>query len=185
MKKNNTLKIWFIAILLALVAENWFYPYSFLSFNKSVTHDEGNSVVQQYLQDLSDFKSIYIIEPESDITTDRIQYILQMYEQKWLISKKPVNMKFNELDIILIKVRENREILLDLAFRENYSPMAKQYLKESIQFCFELEEKIQELKNSYFNSRITLKRQYRNLHGEFISSFDMFVSFYKAYKDAR
>ena len=105
-----------------------------------------------------------------------------MYEQNWLISEKPIKMEYQDLDNILIEVKETRRILMDLAFKETYSEFTKDYLKYTIENCFAIEESITELKNSQTHLRKTLNLQYSNLQRDFISNFGIFVSFYKEYQ---
>ncbi|MFE6169653.1 hypothetical protein ACFVP8_17540 [Viridibacillus arvi] len=182
MQKKTRINVWVCVAILFLISVNWFYPYSFLSVQKTLSFDADNIVVEAYTEELNDFAKNYEFSPEFNLTTERTQYILQMYEQEWLISKKPVKLKMNDLEAIIMEVKETREILLELAFRETYSHETKDYLKASLKSCLDLEERIQYLQNSQNNSRSTLTRQFRNIQGEFISNFDLYTSFYESYK---
>lgn len=185
---ENVIKKIFILLIIAfglfVIGGTWFYPYSSFSIKKSISFNADNIVVKDYLKDLNDFKKIYNMNKQNkdDITNDRTQYILQMYEQNWLISKKPVRMEYQDLDTILIEVKETRRNLMDLAFKETYSEFTKSYLKYTIEDCLEIEESIMKLKTSQTHSRKTLNLQYRNLQNDFKSNLDIFVSFYREYQ---
>lgn len=173
-----------IAFGLFVMGGTWFYPYSSISIKKSISFNADNIVVKEYLKDLNEFKKNYNMNRQNkdDITTDRTQYILQMYEQNWLISERPVKMEYQDLDTILIEVKETRRNLMDLAFKENYSEFTKDYLKYTIENCLAIEESIMELKNSQTHSRKTLNIQYRNLQNDFRSNFGIFDTFYREYQ---
>ncbi|MFE7151684.1 hypothetical protein, partial [Heyndrickxia sporothermodurans] len=173
-------------IVLFLFCINWYFPYSPFSFSKSVFYNADNIVVKEYKKELNDFKAIYNSEKKNTLTDDRTQYILPMFEQQWLVSGKPVKMKVSDqLHTMLNEVKETKDILIELAFREKYSLETKEYLKIALLTCLSLENEIVELKNSKFHSRSTLNRQIHNLHMSFIRCFDMYATFYKEYRHLR
>ncbi|QQZ09076.1 hypothetical protein [Heyndrickxia vini] len=173
-------------IVLFLICINWYFPYSPISFTKSISYDADNIVVKAYKKELNDFKNIYNSKKKNTLTDDRTQYVLPMFEQQWLVSGKPVKIKeSDQLNTMLNEVKETKDILIELAFREKYSQETKEYLKMALVTCLSLENEIVELKNSKFHSRSTLNRQIRNLHMSFIRSFDMFTTFYKEYHHLR
>lgn len=180
-------KIFILSIIiygLSVIGGTWFYPYSSFSITKAISYNAGNIEVKEYRKDLNNFKKIYDNNRKSkdDLTIDRTQYILQMYEQEWLLNKGPVKMQYEDLDLILIDTKNARENLMDLVFREDYSIYTKDYLRFTIEHCLAIEESIQRLKNSKAHSRKTLNRQYSNLQEDFRSNFDNFVSFYMEYQ---
>ncbi|PGS46519.1 hypothetical protein [Bacillus sp. AFS041924] len=177
MKKDLFVKFLGV-ILIFIILVTWFYPYSFFSFNKSITYDEDNLVIKDYLKEIDDFKKYYNSQTKEDLTNNRTQFILQMYEQDWLISKKPIKIKYQDLDKILLEVKESRQIMMDLAFQETYSKDSKEFLKYAIESCITIENSIEELKHSKYHSRKTINRQFRNIHRSIIGNFDLFVTFY-------
>lgn len=89
LSKKKTLKFYIIIILLmsfSIVA--WFYPYSFLSVQKMITYNADNLVIQKYIKELDELREINEKNPWEDLIKNRTTYVLQMYEQNWLTSKK-------------------------------------------------------------------------------------------------
>jgi hypothetical protein len=179
--KKITRIILVIAFLL-VISVNWFFPYSFLSLNKSVSYKPDSEVVRDYVKDLNHFKKILKNDKQDNVTSIRSQDILQVYEQKWFMSEKAVKMKYEDIDSILLEIKNVRQILMDLAFKETYSEVTKKYLQATIEQSMLIEENIIELKNSKGYSRSTINRQYYNLHVRHIDNFRMFTSFYEEFK---
>jgi hypothetical protein len=73
------------------IVMTWFYPFSFFSIHKSYTYSADPVVVKEYVQDLKKFKKSNDLFVKDNLTTNRVQYILHMYEQNWLLSKKSTN----------------------------------------------------------------------------------------------
>ncbi|MEC5424105.1 hypothetical protein QGM71_11440 [Virgibacillus sp. C22-A2] len=95
-------------------AISWLFPYSALSLTKSYTYKPDRVVVDQFLQDLKEFKEFYEEHPKkNDLTTERVQYILQSYDLPWINTKEPVKMAHQELDLILFEVEKARKVLID------------------------------------------------------------------------
>lgn len=186
LRKKNIKRILLVFIcvgVLFLIGVNWFYPYSFISINKSISYNADTVVVKQYQKDLKDFKNSYnkVLNkaPKDNLTIQRTQFIIQMYDQLWLTSTKPIQMKYQELDTILAEVKEARRILTELAIQESYSKDAKGFLKLTLENCSLIEENLEEIKDSKSHSRSTLNNQLQNLHMRFQSNFGIFKSFYE------
>jgi hypothetical protein len=76
-------------------------------------------------------------------------------------------------------VKQARQNLLDLAFRETYHQnQAKDYLRTVIEDSFAIEELIYDIKEAKADSRSTLNTKFHNLHMIFINDFNLFVTFY-------
>lgn len=190
LKKKNVSRILLVFIcvgVLFLIGVNWFYPYSFISINKSISYNADNVVVKQYQKDLKDFKNSYYKElskvPKDNLTIQQTQFIIQMYDQPWLTSTKPIQMKYQELDTILFEVKEARRILTELAIQETYSKDAKGFLKLTLENCSLIEENLEEIIDSKSHSRSNLNSQLHILHMSFMSNFDIFKSFYEYKKE--
>ena len=186
LRKKNVSRILLVFIyvgVLFLLGLNWFYHFSFISINKSISYNADNMVVKQYQKDLKDFKNSYnkVLNkaPKDNLTIQRTQYIIQMYDQPWLTSTKPTQMKYQELDTILFEVKEARRILTELAIQETYSKDAKGFLKLTLENCSLIEENLEEILDSKSHSRSNLNSQLHILHMSFMSNFDIFKSFYE------
>ncbi|WP_017382051.1 hypothetical protein [Paenisporosarcina sp. TG-14] len=164
----------------------WFYPYSVFSIHKSYSFTPDPVVVDGYVKDLNEFKSSYEKDLEElrtdstiDLTTDRTQYLLPLFEQDWLLSKEPVKLSMDDLDNILLQVKNARKTLLKLLANEDYKKEQRRYLVDSIRNILSLEEEIVDIKTGKAESRKTLKIQFSNLHGSFLNNFLMFEIFYE------
>ncbi|QDP41606.1 hypothetical protein [Radiobacillus deserti] len=173
--------IWVFSVLIITLV----YPYSFVSVHKSYTFTPDPVVVEQYVNDLEEFKSSYkkdldeLTRPSNDdVTMDRTQFLLPLFAQDWLVSKQPVKMSVDDLETILFEVKNARNSLLELMAKKDYTQEQRQYLVDSIDHLLSLEEEIDRIKNGGFVSRKTLNVQFVNLHGSFLSNFMIFKIFY-------
>lgn len=191
-RKNMTHKVKRIIIsvigllVFSVLIMTWFYPYSFISVYKSYSFTSDPVVVDEYMMDLNKFKSSYERDLDEqtpgniyDLTIDSTQYLISLFEQDWLVSKKPVKMSIKDLDNILFAVKNARKALLRLIAKENYTQVQRQYLVDSIESLLSLEEEIINIKTGRAESRKTLKIQFSNLHVSFINNFMMYEIFYK------
>ncbi|MFC9542139.1 hypothetical protein ACFTQ7_20015 [Lysinibacillus sp. NPDC056959] len=166
----------------------WFYPYSPFSVKKSYVYhpdkvlDDGKS----YEAILSEFKESYQKDLNADIdnenpnlTINRTQYVLPIFEQDWLMSKDSIPFEAMKLDKMLLDVKQVREVLLELVVKEDYTSEERDYLVKNIKTLLSLEDSITQLKNDKYLSRRELKIQFHNLYVEFIHNFDLFVTFYE------
>ncbi|MDP4549524.1 hypothetical protein Q9251_01355 [Alkalihalobacillus macyae] len=172
-------------IVLLYVSMSWIYPYAGYSLNKSITYDADSYLVEDYVQQLNDLTNNYETVSNDDLTHDQLQYLLQMYEQGWMMSDEPVKMNQDDIDQIAFEVKEARNLLLSLAFEETYLPNAKMELKHAIENNLAIEESVYELRDSQSHSRETLQTQYHNLHGMFENSLRMLVTFYERYDEEK
>ncbi|MRH42589.1 hypothetical protein GH741_07815 [Aquibacillus halophilus] len=176
----------FVIVILIMT---WFYPYSIFSISKSYSFTPDSVVADEYLKDLNEFKNTYEKDLEElttdrniDLTTDRTQYLLPLYEQDWLVSTEPLKMSMEDLDEILFEVKNNRKILLELLGREDYTKEHRQYLINNLESLLSLEEEIIDIKTEKAESLKTLKIQFGNLHGSFVNNFMMFEIFYERFQ---
>lgn len=97
----------------------WFYPYSFFSVQKSYDYEPYyiSSNGAEYSELINEFKNSYENDLEADsinkdtnLTVDRTQYVLPLFEQEWLVSKEPLPFDELKLDTILLKVKQSKEI---------------------------------------------------------------------------
>lgn len=183
--KKITLSLTGLVVLFILFM-TWFYPYSVFSITKSYSFTPDPVVVEGYEENLNEFKSSFekdLTEMEAastrDLTIDRTQYVLPLFEQDWLRSKEPVNLSLDDLDYILLEVRGARITLLELSAAEDYTKESRRNLVDSIQSLLWLEEQIEEIKTGKAESRKTLNIQFVNLHMSFLNNFMMFSIFYE------
>lgn len=175
-----------VAIILAMAGISWVFPYSILSLNKSITYNQDNVVVDQYLESLQSFKEIYETKQgDKDLTTDRLQYMMEFYQSSSLTTRDTVKVSQQDLDITLFELKQITETLMDLAFSEDYDNETKEYLKLTLKSCLSLEEEIESLINPTFDSRKVIKTRISNLHGGLMANFNYLVTFYEQYKGGR
>ncbi|MET3729466.1 hypothetical protein ABID52_003047 [Fictibacillus halophilus] len=188
MKKKGALKI-FLGFLLLFLLINWVFPYSPLNIYKSISYGGDQVLIDDYRSELKAFKFEYESrlnaqreELIKDRTTSDIEYLLQMYELPWLIDQDSKTISQKLLTDMEFEVNEAKDILISLAFQEEYSESTKVYLHSLLTQTLSLEKEIEELKHhSSLHSRRTIDRQIRNLHVHFISNFEMLSTFYKEY----
>ncbi|MEQ6353710.1 hypothetical protein ABNX05_03705 [Lysinibacillus sp. M3] len=166
----------------------WFYPYSSFSVKKSYAYHPDRVLYsgKSYEAILSEFKESYQKDLNADIdneypnlTINRTQYVLPIFEQDWLMSKDSIPFDAMKLDKMLLDVKQVREVLLELVVQVNYTSEERDYLVNNIKTLLSLEDNITQLKNDKYLSRQELKIQFHNLYVEYIHNFDLFVTFYE------
>ncbi|WP_349409396.1 hypothetical protein [Pseudalkalibacillus sp. SCS-8] len=190
MKKKKLIGLSFALFLVFILFFNWIYPYSALSVTGSVPYKSDPIVVEQYNKGLKEFKKKYQNHVDEgglhqDLTTDRIQYILQMYEQEWLLSKESMSLSKLDLDGILSEVQEARRLLIQLTFEESYDKETKMFLKILLEDTLDLEKRISYLIHSEHHTRQELDNVMGNVHMSFISNFNLFTTFFETYSGQR
>ncbi|KOP80243.1 hypothetical protein AMS59_02270 [Lysinibacillus sp. FJAT-14745] len=166
----------------------WFYPYSPFSVKKSYEYHPGKVLYggKSYEAILNEFKESYNKDLKADLdnkypnlTINRTQYVLPIFEQDWLISKDSIPFDVMKLDRMLLDVKQVREVLLELVVQADYTSEERGYLVNNIETLLSLEDSITQLKNENYLSRRELKIQFHNLCEEFKHNFDLFVTFYE------
>lgn len=179
-KRPTRISLVFLGVIaLFILAVTWFYPYSFFSIYKTYSYQPDSVMTKEYKQDVDNFKRTSQIHSKNDLTSKKTKDILKIFEQDWLTHEKKSKMSTQELDAMLLEVKEARGILLDLSIQENYSKQEREYFVDSIKSLVELEEKINDIRNGESQSRRTLDTQFHNLHTSFISNFKAFTTFYQ------
>ncbi|WP_283152771.1 hypothetical protein [Guptibacillus hwajinpoensis] len=170
------------ALVLFFAIITWFYPYSSLSLHRSISYSPDPYLVEDYTEKMNGLSKKYAEGSGDDPTMDRLQYILQMYDQEWLMSEKAVVMTKEDLDNVAFDVKEARNVLIDLSFEETYSADVKKQLRLSIENCLAIEESVEELKDANLLTRDLAQIQYGNLHGTFDSSLRTLGTMYARYE---
>lgn len=185
MKRHIIRKSMLIVIVL-LLANTYFYPYSNLSLNKSYSYNADNVVVRGYAENLRDFKKVYQNDLKEtvfseDITT-RVDYLLLMSEQKWLVKEEPTKMKRIKLYSLYEDMKLLKESLIELESQKNFSPETESYLTYAINRCSSINKQILYLLNSKNDTRSDLQTLYHNLHVAYIACFSIFTAYYDSAK---
>lgn len=176
-----------ISIIVVISIITWFYPYSPLSVNQSYAYQPKKVSFngESYHEILSDFKESYekdlnadLINNHPNLTINRTQFILPIFEQDWLISNDSVSINDEKLETVLFEVIQVREVLLSLVGQAEYTREQRVYLIDFIRNILSLEDSIVALKNENYLTRNELNRQIDNLYNEFTSNFRSFVAFY-------
>ncbi|MFC5465179.1 hypothetical protein [Lederbergia graminis] len=177
MKKSTLIS--FGVVVLCLLTVIWLYPHSMFGENKTFAYNADDVIVEEFMEDLHNFKEINNIGSTRDLASHRLQYVLPVYEQEWLTSKDAVKIKASDLEEMLKEVKSARNTMLELAFEENYSKYAKDFLKMNIKSWLTIEDMIVELTSSQ-HSKKEKEILYHNLHVEFINNFRISLqSFYE------
>lgn len=112
------------------------------------------------------------------MTTLVLQNITHIFEQDWLVKNDTFKMNKDELDKMLMGMRNAREGLLNLTMQEEYSMQQRMDLLMNIENVLSMEDLIEGIMEDNWENRTTVKRQYQNLHGAYTSSLMLFNSFY-------
>ena len=180
--------IFIVLILIILLGSStYLYPYSKLSLNNTYSYNADNVMVKEYVRDLRNFKKIYKNDLRENVfsedMTSRIDYLLEMTEQKWLVKEDTSKMKRSKLYGLYYDVKLLKESLMGLESKKNYTPYTESLLTYTISVCRTIEKDIIALQNSKNDSRSQLQAQYHNLHVHFMTCFRIFTSYYEAAKN--
>lgn len=174
----------FIACSVSFISiTTWLYPYSPFSVNKSYIYQRDKVLFndKSYKEILYDFKNAYEKDLNNEylnLTVNRTQYVLPIFEQDWLISEDSVSIDAKQLDMMLWEVKQVREVLLNLVVEEDYASEQRDYLMNIIKKLLSLEESIIDLKNENYVSRSELNRRLNTLCRDFTSVFRLYIAFY-------
>lgn len=168
--------IWSITglIIVFIVVMTWFFPYSPFSVYKSYPYEPDEILFngKTYETILNEFKDSYEKELKADLeneysnlTIDRTQYILPIFEQDWLMNNGSVAINKMKLGTMLMEVKQARELLLSLIIQVDYTSEERGYLVDLINHFYVIEENINELKKEDYISRRGINRQLDNLYG--------------------
>ncbi|OZM57593.1 hypothetical protein CIB95_04275 [Lottiidibacillus patelloidae] len=180
MKKKMILVLISVASLVAflLIFMTMVFPFSFLSFNKSYTYEADAVIVEIHNTNLKQLKRNEIRFIKEGLTKERIQYILQTFEQEWLTSRDAVKFTNSDTESILNNVKETRNILLDIGLHPDFPAKGGEQLKDLINSLQVLEDEIDNLHNSKSSLSIkTLNLSFQNLHKSFTSTLTNFETF--------
>ncbi|WP_409292923.1 hypothetical protein [Peribacillus sp. SCS-37] len=106
--------------------------------------------------------------------------ILNMYEQRWLVSEKKVPMTYKNLDVMLKTVKEARRSLRTLELGA-ISTNGRELRTMLIGNCDSFEKDIEKIKKNHLSTRENIHHQYHSLTAGFLTSFQLFIDFYKEY----
>lgn len=176
----------FIVIIVSLIT--WFYPYSILSVNKSITYEPEKvlSNGKSYHEILKDFQKSVELDYESDseneypnLTIIRTQNVLHIFEQDWLIRNDPVSFNREKLDRMFGDVTRAREILLNHVAEADYSSQERKYIIDNvINNLLLMEDTITALKNDPHVTRKELNFWLDILHSSYSSVLISYIYFY-------
>lgn len=170
-------------IVISILIVTWFFPFSIVSVYKNINYTTNSDFVRIHNSKLNDLQKLYDESSPDDVTTLVLQNISHMFEQDWLVKNDTFKMNKDELDKMLMGMRNAREGLLNLTMQEEYSMQQRMDLLMNIENVLAMEDLIEGMMEDSRENRTTVKRQFQNLHGAFTSSLMLFNSFYDSTQD--
>ncbi|WP_433750540.1 hypothetical protein [Falsibacillus pallidus] len=173
----------FVFLVAIFLFFNWQYPYSFISVKKSIEFTPDIKMAEGVTMDLQSLHHFYAKNPaeSEDLTANRTEYILDIFDEEGLSSKKTVKMDDRQMTDYLTFNQRARTLLLELAFREKYTKETKEYLKMAVENNIEIETALLKVKN---DPTITRGRAESYLHEAYMmmqNQVDYYQSFYESY----
>lgn len=165
-----------------------FYPYSALSLHKSyaykpykVTNDEGKT----YKQELDEFRKSYEKDLEAlmekdgaDRTVTYTQFLMENFEESWLVSKKRVPINMETFEAMVFKLDATKEALLLLLTEEKYTTDERQQLVQLVQYIDSMKDDIDLTRYGNLTRKET-KTMLGNLYVEYMGLFMHYTNFYE------
>lgn len=168
-------------VIVAVLFVNWKYPFSYISLNQSINYQTDKKLVQKYETSIERLEKLSSSSSSSKLIKNRTQYILDNFNQKLFTDADGVRIKRAELEQLLADVQEIRNLLIELAFREDYSDLGDSYLQNAIQQSINLEYKILNLISNRFYSKRQIEISIHNIQEEFRSTLGLYNSFFEEY----
>lgn len=165
----------------------WIYPFSPVSLYKNYTYQPTVILYndQTFEEMINAFKKDYENEDKVEMEKSvddrnnpvvRIEPILQVFEQDWLVSRNPVKMNHVRVDEMHLQVKEWTQVLLNLLAYGNYTTEERIEFVNIINRTLTLDENIQYIRENKYLSRDELNRLFGNLRHQFHMDFEVFVT---------
>lgn len=173
---NKRVRIGLIAVF-CLAAVTWLFPFSFFSVYKSVTFKSDPIFIEDYQNEIEQFKKVHDREDRNKIKAHTNYLLDELYSSDLAIAK---NVKVNRknLDDALTTVRNMQTTLIRFSFDEELSEESREYLELSIYDSLHLQDDIRKIKGPNFYTRFELDKLIGNLQDRLKMSFDMYTHFY-------
>ena len=183
MKSKKNINI-VVALLVAfvLIFLNGVYPFSYFSVSQSVNYKPNKELAQDYQDSIEQLKILSSSGSTSNFVESRTEFILNKFNQNLFIDPGGTKIKRVELEQLITDVREIRNLLIDLAFREEYSELGDSFLQNAILHSLSLEVNISNINTKRFLSKKEIEILLHNLQVEFNSTLNLYKSFYEEYK---
>lgn len=175
------------AVLLGIVIlvtgfATWRYPFSAYSLYHTVDFNQDDGIVNEYLKELHQVMDYYEKHRlKDDVTSDRLAYVLQVYQIPFLTNNETMKISPDTIDEIIARLRETRNDVMELAFTQQYDEEARKYLKLMLIDFLSIEDQANHLKNATGDSRSVLQMQIRNLRTSMESNLNHLATFYQMY----
>lgn len=160
---------------------NWYYPFSPISFTKSFTYTQHIETINEFKGKLETLQRYEEVGSTTNLVDRRAYLILDNLEQQWLLHEK-TKIKKSDLLQMQADAQAIRNMLIELAFFEQYDDEIESYLQVSLQQSIKIEQKIAQVYEGDFNSRKELNVLFQNLQVDFRSLLMSIISFYEGYK---
>jgi hypothetical protein len=172
-----------ITLVLLISIITWVYPYSSLSVYKNYSYNKGLVLVngkthEEIVQKFKRRLEFDLEEKEQNRTVSYTQNILPLFEQDWYIKEDAVTIKKQDLETMLMHVKNTRSTLLSLLQHEEYTSEQKMYLEQLINGFLGIEEYIGYMQHEPFLSRGDIRRSLGNLRDSQGLLFSIFTTFY-------
>jgi hypothetical protein len=182
MRKKNIIIGVALLLTFGLVFMNLIYPFSYFSVSQSIDYKPSKGLAQGYNESVEQLEKQSTGSSTNNFVESHTEFILDNFNQILFIDPDGTKIKRVELEQLIADVREIRYLLIDLAFREEYSELGDSFLKNAILKSASLEFGILNIMSSRFYSKKEIEISLRNIQVEFRSTMDLYKAFYEEYK---
>lgn len=171
-----------LAILLLFLAVNWFYPYSFLSINKSYSYNQDNVSGKYFLAEHKKAKQ-FVLTQEPDHVSKTVSYFYEDIDQTYVMELGQQTIKQSDLVSLHFMIKEHKRNFLSLFVQPGVtiSPETKYDLVYVINALDIIEDELNDLTHPHFYTRRETRRLIRNILVKIDSTSESVDSFYKTY----
>lgn len=177
-----------ILIIILLTIGNIIFPFSKISFKKTMSYNPDNTVIGHYDKDLLTLNQLLNYDKiKGEPALKKVsKSTIKLFSQPWLVKQNSVKVKYNDLYTLInmVETVRNNFVDLDLNRNVNLNKNSKMYLNILDQDLLALENEIQLIRESRSSDKSTLQTMFFNLHMTFSQEIKRVISFLHEYINA-
>ncbi|MGG3643980.1 hypothetical protein [Bacillus gobiensis] len=169
-------------IIFSLIFISWFFPFSFLNFNKSISYTPDPIFVKEYNEKLTSLKSKLQSDKEQNQIKDSVNHSIDLLSKDWLTSNRSHSLNYNDINVLLSDVNDIQHNFINLERSGKIKDKnTLDYLYVVIDNYEDIKEQLHAIKEQKHANRSSLKTLLGNLHMSFSSNESIIETFYDQY----
>lgn len=175
-----------LTVLIFFLSETWFYPYSFLSINKSYSYNQDNVSGRYFLAEYKKAKQ-YVRSQEQDRVSKTVSYFYNDVDKTYVMEMGKQTIKQSDLASLFFKMKSHKREFQSLLIDPNVtiSLETKYDLLFIITALDLIEDQLTDLTHPHFYTRQEIRTLIRNILVKIDSTCGIVDSFFNSYVNER